>query len=147
MRSSSLFLVLFPQSEIAVSAHASREISHISMGTKASLFRCEFLIIAGLAHAFAIVNACLMRTVVNFFSSPGATQLSSFHSLYLLGLIKLFWLQCIYFGRISRHHLKILTFDRLEQVLNHIGVLILSYMVRNSFSIDFEIEAGSLINL
>ena len=71
----SFFLVYFVPSEIAVSAHASRKISQICMGANTRLHRCEILIIAGLAHSFAIVYFRLMRTAVYLLSSPGSSKL------------------------------------------------------------------------
>ena len=119
-------------SEIAVSAHASRKISQICMGANTRLLRCEILIVAGLAHSFAIVYFRLMRTAVYLLSSPGSSKLSSFSDFSLLGLNKLICIISCHLGinsRISRDNLELVVVDRLDHGLNHIGRLVLSYII------------------
>ena len=135
-------------SKITISTHSSSKISQVIMTANACLFRCKVLIIACLAHSFAIVNSRLMRAAVYLFSTPGS---SSWLYLSLFGIERLLCIQSElcrsgrdFVGLVSSPCLlKVLIYNLLLILtLNHIRSLFLSYIVWNSIAIDFEVEAG-----
>ena len=74
-------------SEVAVSAHASGEISQVIMTAYTGLLLCQVFIIACLTHTFAIMDSSRMRTIFDGFSISRSPSHNLTFLLSFLGLL------------------------------------------------------------